>query len=317
MDANSEWRVRFDAEVTFGNGGGLQVQGFRLDLPTALIADAGADASDPTSKDVADEFVAELLIRHLGLLMVEDVRISAKEVLREPHRGSRGIGGADKPSERRLVELSHVIRDGMITYPGLPGPEITDHLSRAASRKVYAAGTEFQIGRISMVANTSTYLDTPAHRYDGGTDLAGMEVARLADLDGLVVRVTGAGRREIDRALLAPYDVAGRAVLIHTGWDRHWGTDAYGSGHPFVTADAAAWLVEQGAALVGIDSVNIDETSGGERPAHSALLAAGIPIVEHLTGLDQLPPDGFRFHAAPPRVAGMGTFPVRAYAIVG
>jgi len=315
MNANSEWRVRFDAEVTFGNGGGLQVQDFRLDLPAALIAGAGSEANG-AEPELADEFVAELLIRHLGLLMVEDVRISAKELLREPHRGSRGIG-AGKPSERRLVELSHVIRDGMITYPGLPGPEISDHLSRAASREVYAAGTEFQIGRISMVANTSTYLDTPAHRYDGGTDLAGMDVARLADLDGLLVRVTGAGRREIDRALLAPYDVAGRAVLIHTGWDRHWGTEAYGSGHPFVTADAAAWLVEQGAVLVGIDSVNIDETSGGERPAHSALLAAGIPIVEHLTGLDQVPPEGFRFHAAPPRVAGMGTFPVRAYAILG
>ncbi len=200
MNANSEWRVRFDAEVTFGNGGGLQVQDFRLDLPAALIAGAGSEANG-AGPELADEFVAELLIRHLGLLMVEDVRISAKELLREPHRGSRGIG-AGKPSERRLVELSHVIRDGMITYPGLPGPEISDHLSRAASREVYAAGTEFQIGRISMVANTSTYLDTPAHRYDGGTDLAGMDVARLADLDGLLVRVTGAGRREIDRALL-------------------------------------------------------------------------------------------------------------------
>jgi kynurenine formamidase len=305
MDEKSEWRVAFDAELTFGNGGGLQAQGFRLDLPAEFIEGG----------DVADKVVAELFVRHLGLLMVDDVRISNKELVREAHRGSRDVVSL-RPEGRRLVELSHVIRDGMVTYPGLPGPEIGDHLTREASRELYAPGTEFHIGRITMVANTGTYLDVPAHRYDGAADLAAVELARLADLDGLVVRITGSARREIDRAILAPYDVAGRAVLIHTGWDRHWGTEAYGAGHPFVTADAAAWLVEQGAALVGIDSVNIDETSGGERPAHTALLAAGIPIVEHLTGLDQLPPDGFRFHAAPPRVAGMGTFPVRAYAVV-
>jgi kynurenine formamidase len=216
-----------------------------------------------------------------------------------------------------LVELSHVIRAGMVTYPGLPGPEITDHLSREASRRTYAPGTEFQIGRISMVANTGTYLDTPAHRYAGGADLSGVPLDRLVDLDGLVVRLPG-DAHAVDRPLLAPYQVTGRAVLVHTGWDRHWGTDAYGAGgHPYLAEDGAAWLAAQGAALVGIDSVNIDDTSGGTRPAHSVLLAAGIPIVEHLTGLDALPPQGFRFHAAPPMVAGMGTFPVRAYAVVG
>jgi len=168
-----------------------------------------------------------------------------------------------------------------------------------------------------MVANTGTYLDTPSHRFAAGADLAGVPLSRLADLDGTVVRLTDREQRAVDRTDLASHDVGGRAVLVHTGWDRHWGDDVYGSGaYPYLTADAAAWLVEQGAALVGIDSVNIDDNTDGPRPVHTTLLEAGIPIVEHLTGLDQLPPNGFRFHAAPPLVAGMGTFPVRAYAVV-
>lgn len=219
--------------------------------------------------------------------------------------------------ERRLVELSHVITHGMVTYPGLPGPEISDHLTREASRGSYAPGTEFQIGRISMVANTGTYLDTPAHRYPEGADLSGVSIERLADLPGLHLDLTSAAH-EIGPAQLDGLDVAGMAVLLRTGWDRLWGTDAYGDpDHPHVTAAGATWLVEHGAALVGIDSVNIDDTRTGERPAHSILLAAGLPVVEHLRGLEQLPADGFRFHAAPPLVAGMGTFPVRAYAVVG
>jgi arylformamidase len=216
----------------------------------------------------------------------------------------------------RLIELSHVIRAGMTTYPGLPGPEISDHLSREASRAHYAAGTEFHIGRISMVANTGTYLDTPAHRYADGADLSGVGLDRLVDLPGLVVALPG-DRRAVDADLLSGFDVAGCAVLLHTGWDRHWGTDRYGAGgHPYLIAQGAEWLVQRQAALVGIDSVNIDDTGGGTRPAHSTLLAAGIPIVEHLRGLEALPAQGFRFHAAPPLVAGMGTFPVRAYAVV-
>jgi kynurenine formamidase len=249
--------------------------------------------------------------------MVENVRIANRRLLREAHKGSRGIP-TDNRTARRLVELSHPIRHGMVTYPGLPGPEITDHLSREESRGRYAPGTEFQIGRISMVANTGTYLDSPAHRYADGADLARLPVERFADLDGIVVRVAGgATQHAVDRPALLPFEVRGRAVLLHTGWDRHWGTDAYGVGHPYLTAAGAAWLVEQGAALVGIDSVNIDDTADAARSAHSALLGAGIPIVEHLCGLDQLPPEGFRFHAAPARVEGMGTFPVRAYAVVG
>jgi kynurenine formamidase len=217
----------------------------------------------------------------------------------------------------RLVELSHEIRDGMITYPGLPGPEITDHLSRDASREVYGPDTEFHIGRISMVANTGTYIDTPWHRFAAGADLARVPLSRLADLDGIVVRLDGRQQRAIDMADLTSYEVRGRAVLVHTDWDRHWGSDVYGNGeYPYLTANAAAWLLEQGVALVGIDSVNIDDNADPSRPVHTTLLEAGIPIVEHLTGLEHLPVHGFRFHAAPPLVHGMGTFPVRAYAVL-
>ncbi|HEX6500321.1 MAG TPA: cyclase family protein [Micromonosporaceae bacterium] len=220
----------------------------------------------------------------------------------------------------RVVDLTHVIRDGMTTVPGLPGPEIGDHLTREESRSRYAPGTEFHMGRISMIGNTGTYLDTPYHRYPDGVDLAGLPLVRTVDLDGLVVRVTGAADRAIGQEALLPYDVTGRAVLIHTGWDRHFGTERYGRDHPYLTGEAARWLAERRPALVGIDSVNIDDMSpaaAGARPAHSVLLAAGIPIVEHLRALDELPTDGFRFHAAPLPVEGLGTSPVRAYAVVG
>jgi arylformamidase len=242
----------------------------------------------------------------------------------EPARGrgptSRGEP-ADAPSAtprsgpRRLIELSHQIHHGMVTYPGLPGPEISDYLPREASSARYGPGTQFHIGRISMVANTGTYLDSPFHRFAGATDVAGLPLQRVADLDGVVVRI-GAGRRAIDRDALAAYEVGGRAVLVQTGWDRYWATERYGTDSPFLTAAAAEWLVERQAGLVGIDSVNIDDPSGQARPVHTALLAAGIPIVEHLCGLDQLPASGFRFHAAPPQVVGIGSFPVRAYAVL-
>jgi kynurenine formamidase len=214
----------------------------------------------------------------------------------------------------RIVDLTHPFGDGTVTYPGLPGPELSDHLSREASRERYAPGTEFHIGQITMVGNTGTYLDTPFHRYPEGTDLATTPLERMVELDGLVV--DGTGRASVDAGLLEGAVVAGRAVLLRTDWSRHWGTDAYLSGHPFLTADGAARLVDEGAALVGIDSLNIDSTETGERPAHSALLAAGIPIVEHLCRLDELPVDGFRFSAAPAPVSRLGTFPVRAYAVL-
>jgi arylformamidase len=212
-----------------------------------------------------------------------------------------------------IVELSHVIRPGMVTLPGLPGPEITPHLTREASKKVYAPGTTFEINRISMIANTGTYVDAPAHRYDSGADIAELALERLAHVPGLVVHSPGPAVP----ASAFPADVRGYAVLVHTGWDRHFGTPEYGApGHPYLDADAVELLVTGGAALVGIDAVNVDDTRTGERPVHSALLAAGIPVVEHLTGLDRLPDNGFRFHGAPPMVAGMGTFPVRAYAVL-
>ncbi len=301
---NGEFRAQFDAEVMFVNGGGLRAEGFRLDIP---------------GPDITDEDLATLFVRHLGLLMVAEVRLTNKTIIEEAHKGGRGVASAAGNTDRRLVELSHVITDGMVTLPHWPAPRISEWLTFEASRQRYAPGVEFQVARIDMIANTGTYLDTPAHRWADGADLAGTALDRLVDLPGIVVRVPE-DIRAVDRLLLAPYDVAGKAVLLHTGWDTHFGTDRYAAPEaPYLTGDGAQALVEAGAALVGIDSINIDDMSPaarGERPAHSTLLAAGIPIVEHLTGLDALPPDGFRFTAAPPRVAGMATFPVRAYALV-
>jgi kynurenine formamidase len=218
---------------------------------------------------------------------------------------------------RQLIDLSHQIYDGLVTYPGLPAPEFSDHLTREASRQVYAPGTEFSIGRITMIGNTGTYMDSPFHRYPDGADLAGIDLARVVDVPGVIVRVDQGGPRAIGRARLGDIEAAGRAVLIHTGWDRHWATDAYGKGHPFLAPDAVEWLAKQRPALVGIDSLNIDDApADGTRPAHSGLLAAGIPIVEHLTHLELLPLTGFRFTAAPSPMQGFGTWPVRAYAVI-
>jgi arylformamidase len=299
----TEYRAVFDADVTFLNGGGLQMQEFRLDLPAA---------------DVTDDQLADLLVGHLGLLMVDRVRIIRFHVVAEPHKGSRGVPASRTPTAAaRLVELNHEITAGMTTYPGLPGPEITPHLTREASRSHYAPGVEFAIDRISMVGNTGTYLDSPYHRFADGADLAALPLAAVADLPAVVVRLADSGGRGIGPQALATPDLAGAAVLLHTGWDRHWGTEMYGDPAPFLTEPAAKLIVEAGARLVGIDSVNIDDAhSGGQRPAHSILLDAGIPVLEHLTGLADLPVTGARFHAAPPRVRDFGTFPVRAYAVV-
>ena len=214
----------------------------------------------------------------------------------------------------RHIDLSHVVEDGMVTYKGLPAPKISDFLSRADSRARYAPGTEFQIGLIEMCSNTGTYVDSPFHRYPEGVDLAGLELDRLADVDAITVDAGAATGRPIDRGAFVGHAIANRAVLVRTGWDRHWRTDAYFTGHPFLTHDAARYLVDQGARIVGIDSFNIDDISAGERPVHSTLLAAGIPICEHLTNLAALPARGYRFTAVPVKVTGMGTFPVRAYA---
>jgi kynurenine formamidase len=202
----------------------------------------------------------------------------------------------------------------MITYKGLPAPIICDYLSREASRQRYAPGTEFQIGKIEMVANTGTYLDSPFHRYADGKDLSELPLHSLANLDCLVAQVGGAGA--IDRLPFTAPEVRGRAVLVRTDWSRHWRTDRYFEGHPHLTFALAQWLADAGAALVGIDSYNIDSTQTGERPVHSTLLARDIPIVEHLRGLDLLPERGSRFFAVPAKVKGFGTFPVRAFALV-
>ena len=215
-----------------------------------------------------------------------------------------------------FIDLSHTIEDGMVTYKGLPAPAICDFLSREQSRQHYAPGTEFQIGKIEMVANTGTYLDSPFHRYDHGKDLSALELSSLANLDGIVVRAKREEQRRIDATAFQGMEVQAKAVLIHTGWERHWRTDKYFEGHPFLTKDAAQFLADKGAALVGIDSYNIDDTADLTRPAHTILLGAGMPIVEHMCNLGELPPTAFKFFAVPAKVKGMGTFPVRAFVVL-
>jgi len=213
----------------------------------------------------------------------------------------------------RLVDLSHRIHDGLVTYPGLPPPAIGEHLSRAASRAHYAPGTEFHIARVSMVGNTGTYLDAPFHRFDGAEDVGQLPLERVAALPGVVIAATG---RAIGPEAVSGCDVRGRAVLFRTGWDRHFGTAAYGTGHPFLTRGAAEALRDRGAVLVGVDSLNVDDTADGSRPAHTILLREGILVVEHLTNLAALPSSGFQLFAVPPPLRGVGSFPVRAFAIV-
>ncbi|HEY1891449.1 MAG TPA: cyclase family protein [Steroidobacteraceae bacterium] len=291
-------RVKFDFEIEFANGGGLQGQAFRLDI--------AGDAID-------DRSLGDLIVADLRLLMVAAVRIRNKEIVSEQHKRVEHALAPDAAAER-LIDLNHVIESGMITYRGLPAPLVCDFMSREASQPAYSPGTSFHIARLEMVANTGTYLDSPYHRFAHGEDVSELALARLAGLEALVVNVAGMSGRPIGREVFLPFDVRGKAVLVHTGWARHWRTDAYFEGHPFLTECAARHLRERGAALVGIDSLNIDDISGGERPVHTTLLGGGIPIVEHLCNLERVPAAGARFSAVPPRVKGMGTFPVRAYA---
>ena len=215
-----------------------------------------------------------------------------------------------------IIDLSHVIEHGMTTYPGLPGPHICDFWERETTAGNYEDGSTFQIGRIDMVAKTGTYVDSPFHRYAEGKDLADLPLPSLADLPGLVVRQPWESDVAVGVGAFEGLEVGGKAVLVHSGWDRHWRTDRYGDGHSFLTPEAADWLIAGGAALVGIDSNNIDDTRQRARPVHTKLLGAEIPICEHMTGLGQLPEGGFRFTAAPPKVRGMGSFAVRAYAVL-
>ena len=301
----AEYRASFDGAVSFSNGGDLTARGFRVDVP---------------SPEVSEAEIGALFVASLGLLMTNTVELSHVEVFAEPHKGTRGgpsdrsAGQPSAGSGGRLVELNHVIRTGMITYPGLPGPAITPHLTREASRGRYGPGTEFAIDELTLVGNTGTYLDAPYHRYPDGADLSMIPLAQTADLPATVVRVTGSGQLAIDVGAVAGLEVRGAAVLLHTGDDARFGSPAYAEGRHFLTRAAAAWLAANGAALVGIDALNIDDTDDGSRPAHTLLLAAGIPVVEHLTGLGQLPPTGARFTAVPLRIEGFGTIPVRAFA---
>jgi kynurenine formamidase len=212
-----------------------------------------------------------------------------------------------------LIDLSHTIEHGMTTYPGLPGPIICDFMSREASREKYAPGVEFQIGKIEMVANTGTYVDSPFHRYAEGKDVSQLALESLADLDAVVVRVPPSSTQAINHTALKGIALERKAVLIHTGWDVHWGTDRYLTGHPFLTGDAAEFLLDRGVSLVGIDSLNIDDMADAARPVHSVLLGADVPIVEHLCNLSRLPQRDFRFFAVPAKVSGFGTWPVRAF----
>jgi arylformamidase len=300
-------RAHFDFEIRFANSGDLTGSEFRLDVPSA---------------DLDEASVGRLLVHHLGLALVDSVELRGLRIVEEPHRGSRGIESSpgNQRATTQVVDLSHPIRAGLITYPGLPAPIITPHLTRVDSRAKYAPGTEFAMDVITMIGNTGTYLDSPFHRYADGRDLAGLDLSTLVGLRAEVFHLTDAWdetRRGIHAETLADRDPRGAAVLLHTGWDRHFGSTEYGVGAPFLTADGAQYLIDAGAALVGIDSVNIDDTeSGGERPAHTLLLGAGVHVVEHLTNLAALPPRGARFTAAPPAVEGFGTFPVRAFAEV-
>jgi arylformamidase len=220
----------------------------------------------------------------------------------------------DTSGNSRFVDLSHTITEGLITYKGFPAPLICDFMSRESSKRFYDEGTSFQIGKIEMVANTGTYLDSPYHRFEHGKDISELDLTRLADLPAVLVRVEGISGRAIDHNAFLAVDVKGKAVLVHTGWAKHWATDQYFEGHSFLTEASAIYLRDQGALLVGIDSLNIDDTSGGSRPVHTNLLRADILIVEHLCNLEQLPTSDFTFTAVPVKVNGMGSFPVRAYA---
>jgi kynurenine formamidase len=215
---------------------------------------------------------------------------------------------------KKYIDLSHTIENGMITYEGLPGPVISDFLSRKRSRERYDQGTEFHIALIEMVSNTGTYMDTPFHRYEGGRDLADLELEHLVDLEAITVRANDRKNKAIDKSIFKGLDMAGKAVLVYTGFDRYWGTDKYFHNHPFLTKDAAEYIASQSPVLVGIDTYNIDDTCDMSRPAHSIILGKDILIIEHMCNLRELPEKGFRFTAVPQKIRGVGSFPLRAFA---
>jgi arylformamidase len=289
----NEKRVVFDFEIEFTNGGGIQGQDFRLDI--------SGDHIDNTE-------LADYIIADMQLLMVGKVNILNKYYITEAHKRTP----VNTPANEHLIDLSHTIFNGVITYKGLPAPIICDYLSRSDSEKNYEKGTSFQIGRIDMVTNTGTYIDCPFHRYEGGKDLSEVALEKFAELEGITIDARGV--TEIGRSYFEGKEIRNRAVLVNTGWSKHWNTPDYFEDHPFLTAEAATYLKDCQVKLVGIDSHNIDDTRGTSRPVHSILLGAEILISEHLCNLDKLPEQGYLFSAVPPKIKGAGTFPVRAYA---
>lgn len=287
-------RVKFDFEIEFTNGGGIQGQDFRLDIDGDTIE---------------DKVLADYIVKDMRLLMVGAVRILNKTIINEQHKRQAISTQVDS----NYIDLSHIIYDGLVTYKGLPAPIICDYLSREDSRGRYASGTEFQIGKIEMVTNTGTYVDCPFHRYEDGKDLSEVALKDFADLEGIVIRADYRKGLAITEESFKGKELRGRAVLVHTGWDEYWATDKYYENHPFLTEDAAIYLKQCGVKLVGIDSMNIDDTRGNARPVHSILLRDEILIAEHLCNLANVPDESFTFSAVPPKFKGAGTFPVRAY----
>jgi arylformamidase len=294
--SNMNKRVKFDFEIYFTNGGSIKGEDFRLDI-----------AGD----DISDKELADYIVEDLRLLMVGETKILNKEILTEPHK-RKPID--EKIEDGLLIDLSHTIAHGLVTYKGLPAPVVCDYLSREDSRQLYEEGTEFQIGKIEMVANTGTYIDCPFHRFEDGKDLSEVGLECFTDLDAIVIRIPFSKTLAITEEHLKNLELRNRAVLIHTGWDLHWNTEKYYEDHPYLTAGAASYLKDCAVKLVGIDSHNIDCTSGKTRPVHTTLLGAEILIVEHLCNLHLLPDEGFTFSAIPPKFKGVGTFPVRAMA---
>jgi arylformamidase len=291
-----EKRVKFDFEISFTNGGGIKGKDFRLDIE---------------GNDISDKELADHLINDMRLLMVGDTKILNKEILAEPHK-RRQLAAESRPEF--FIDLSHTIENGLVTYKGLPAPIICDYLSREDSKKFYEEGTEFQIGRIDMVSNTGTYLDCPFHRFENGKDLSEIGLESFTDLEAVAISVPFTETLAITEEHFKNHKTGGRAVLVHTGWAQNWNTKKYYENHPYLTEGAAVYLKENKVKLVGIDSHNIDDTSGKNRPVHTTLLGAEILIVEHLCNLELLPQEGFTFSAIPPKFKGVGTFPVRAMA---
>ena len=293
-----EKRVKFDFEIFFTNGGSIKGEDFRLDI---------------SGDDIIDSTLADYIVEDMQLLMVGKVNILNKEILIEPHK-RKPID--ESVAEDFLIDLSHTIEDGLITYKGLPAPIICDYLSREQSKQNYDSDTSFQIGKIEMVTNTGTYIDCPFHRFADGKDTAQTVLKDFAQLDAVMIHIPFTETLKITEDHLKNREIRNKAVLIQTGWDKHWNTELYYQNHPLLTEQAAMYLRDCKVKLVGIDSHNIDDTDGRTRPVHTVLLGAGILIVEHLCNLNKLPAENFTFTAAPPKFKGVGTFPVRAFASI-